>query len=186
LTYDSQAALAGHNLSVCWDLSSANACEPNDLTETMDTYLPATYTNSYFMISGLGAHAHNLYHLDRQTTLGLGLGHDSSLYKTDASAYWDKVRDMVVQTLKRTYTSNKIIWVGDVVDDEFYQFVNDRVKEDLQEKNITRFMAFTGDPAYVQAKGAAVLAQRRPFLPKPENPNTRTGKAKDVGEGVEL
>jgi hypothetical protein len=187
LTYDSQAALARHNLSMCWDLSSPYACERDDLTETLDSYLLVTYTKSDFMISGLGAHAHDLYYLDRQTTLGLELGSGSSLRQTDAPVYWDKVGDMVMQTAKRTYTANKIIYVGDdAVDNEFYEFVNDRVKEDLQKKNVTTFMAITGDPVYVQAKGAAVLAQRRPFLPTPENPKIRTGKAKDVGEGVEL
>jgi len=174
LTYDTQVALAGHNISLCWDYSSANACHADDLPENLDAYLLVTYTSSDLMVSNIAAHTHNLYRTFDKTALRLGLGKDSSLRTSNEEEYWNRVRDAVLEPMKiqpeHMYAPTKLIFVGASVEEDFIAFVESQVQEYLKERNEPRPQTIAQDPMFVQAKGLAELARRRPSLPQPVRP----------------
>ena len=196
LTYDTPAALAGHNFSLCWDYSREHACYDDDLPENTDVYLLVTYSQSDLMVTMGTAQGRDLYDTHDTTALRLDLGSGSSLRTSNEKEYWNQVRDAVVNSIDDKYRHHhwyvpaRLIFVGESISDEqFVGFVEAKVHDYLRERNEKLPKTIKNDPMFVQAKGVAELARRRPHLPTPERPcgfNCPAAKARVSGEGLEL
>lgn len=171
LTYDTLAALAGHNLSLCADYTNGNSCHDKDMTEDMDVYLLVTYTQADLKVSNVVVHGHDLYHTHDETSLYLGLGNSSSGEQSTDGAYFEEVMDKLVVPLTQRYSPTKIIYVGDCAHDEvFRSFADWRFRSYFEQRNEKMPEIIDSDAIYTQAKGVAELARRRLYLPLPIKP----------------
>lgn len=135
------------------------------MMEDMNVYYVVTYTNTDPMASFVVAYAHNLYSTLVYTALGLSLGRNAALRKTDNARYWDEVDQVIVKPLDDgahwVPTPSKLILVGDdVVDLELSDFVQDQLYEYYPGLNESSLGTIVTDPIFVQAKGAAELIFR--------------------------
>lgn len=171
LTYESMAALAGHGLSVCPNVTNPSECPIDDL---QDVYYIVDYTTdslfAYYTI------ARSAYYVIETAYFDLDLGSNARRKNADERYYWDAVRRILLQPLL-DHTSTpptKIILVGEeasLTNARFLKTLEAALKDYFKDGKLPELVST--DPEWVQAKGVAEFARRRPYLPKPVKPEMK-------------
>jgi hypothetical protein len=171
LTYEASAALAGHGLSVCANVTDPSTCPIDDLS---GTYYVVDYTKS--SLFAYHTQAASAYYIIDTVAFNFDLGSDALHDNPGESWYWDMVRKVLLQPLLEHLSTlpTKVILVGEKKSLDTPGF-----REMLNEVLTSVFKTYIpdildSDPEWVQAKGVAELVRRRPYRPIPVKPEIGT------------
>ena len=183
LTYESMAALAGHGLAVCPNITDPNTCPIETL---QDNYIVIDYTKeSLFAYS---THARSAYYVIKSAAFDLDLGSDAQHNYPYEEHYWYAVRQILLRPFLENINNpiKNIILGGEessINNTGFREILNDVIEEFFLDKPVPEIIA--RDPEWVQAKGVAELVRRRPYLPIPVRPEMKVGSQRDFRNEIE-
>jgi hypothetical protein len=168
LVYESPAALAGHELSVCPNIEQPQKCWTDDTL--VDNYYVVDYTKSSLFAYHTGTSRVGVYHTYDTVVFDLDLGLDARHNSADEEYYWEEVPKVPLKPLLEIShrPPSIIILVGDCSNDATFRNVLDGILKSWFKDNVPRII--DTDPVYTQAKGVAELVRRSVYLPKPRKP----------------
>lgn len=169
LTYETSAALAGHNNSLCPNMTIPEECWNDE--SLSDNYLIVQYTEDSLFAYHSHTFKQGAYRLSDDCEFSLDLGSASRNKNPNEEFYWAAVRKVLLRPLMyhSSQRPSSVILVGDRARDAaFRRTLNSVLEEWYQGQALPKVV--DDDPEFVQVRGVAEFARRRKFLPKPKKP----------------
>ncbi|KAF2877135.1 hypothetical protein BDV95DRAFT_558540 [Massariosphaeria phaeospora] len=178
LTYGTAAALAGHGLSICHNITHPMVCRTDDPNVSIGAYYIVDYTRSSLLAYHTETYgASGAYAVVDYSSLGIQFGSDERYNNPSEEYYWEEVRKVLLRPLlhEASQPPTAVILAGEnSTDPTFRRVLEDILHTFYRDKSVVPLI-FDRDPEYIQAKGAAEFVRRRPYLDEPRRPERTLG-----------
>lgn len=169
-TSGSSAALAGHGLAVCPNITHPETCREGKRLK--DVYYVVDYSKSSLFAYHTRTFPEGAYDIYEVVEFDPRLGSDSIDDNPSPEYYWEGVRDLLLKCLLTWYYKipSAVVIVGESAEiPAFRRVLNETLREFFKD-DLPIF--HDKDALYSQAKGVAEFMRRWQYRPKPWKPES--------------